>query len=1066
MDQWRFNINIFNFFVLIYMSYQIYLKDEFKLKEERLLDFKLEPGKVQMKYLNDTNTKPFIFNGKGINNVLIVNFYSLSCNIELKSYKKQNILSLNLYGNGISMRIRKNTSRTVNIIIKEKMNLINGINKYENKKNCPMIINTIDISNLSLLVEENEPTILYFDKNYLKKISLSYKIKEVRKNTRFITLSFSFNNISEFNINIPDIINTTISNSTTIHLGSKYLNNLKEDTLNINIEQFGNKYPCLLTFQIIEHESIYILQRDYINKGFIYSGHINTYYYMEVFEEEGEIILNNKRNSGKLLGIIKNKEGINPYNIKEYIKKEKDNKLEFNEHTQKLSFNSEDTKNCNKGCYLLVTYYNNGRVSPSIGYEYTLLVRIRDVDDFGPQIINIPFNEYLFGTFEENSFFSHYYSIFIPQGIKEIIMQIESNYVEGFIEKGKKKIINFKKLKNNLNLTEDKMIIKFSKDKLQDFIGKEISFSFKSKKFDENFFSFYIFRILILKENDTNLIYPLDSNIENICLPEKDKNKQDNYYCYALLSNNYNEFNNKFTISISNQNDNYNISVYEDYIKEKNISTKYYISEVTKVKNLKSILFKFEFEDNKPKNILSTFSNEKDLNYPQIYSPKLYTIFNASKLFNYNLNNGNCFLIFELIYGRGIIFFDNYPTIDMNENFIGKPITIQFSEVKNIYCKSNKEENFIFYLKLKYINQKSNIKEINYDESLNELLFNIQFPIFYYIKYNNQDNIDINFRIINTKDINTTTNIKISGYALNQDKLKRKLNGEFIELKEPIIGKYDKSFKNGLLQINETIINKYFKNYGMEYILIKIDADNYENFICNSLSVEIIAMSKNNGSYLIPVNQYIMGYISFNKIIYLIKNNVMDKKTDIIIEFSPNNKDIKLIFNKSIGILTYKENIINGIQKYRINTNNKEIILNINHPQGISNGNYLFRYYFIEINDDIFEYKFDKNSYVKKKIFDDGYKADICLEFNKFEIFYNKTLVSYNKSNIKGNEIYNGIKSKIRLKIYGFLYNFIEYNELLNTSAFNSSQIYYENNTEINYSDNNIFEICFMYENI
>ena len=72
MDQWRFNINIFNFFVLIYMSYQIYLKDEFKLKEEKLLDFKLEPGKVQMKYLNDTNTKPFIFNGKGINNVLIV----------------------------------------------------------------------------------------------------------------------------------------------------------------------------------------------------------------------------------------------------------------------------------------------------------------------------------------------------------------------------------------------------------------------------------------------------------------------------------------------------------------------------------------------------------------------------------------------------------------------------------------------------------------------------------------------------------------------------------------------------------------------------------------------------------------------------------------------------------------------------------------------------------------------------------------------------------------------------------------------------------------------------------
>ena len=243
MKKCKFNeyfLNLLLSYILIFLTSQNEIKDEFKLKEERLLDFKLEPGKVQMKYLNDTNTKPFIFNGKGINNVLIVNFYSLSCNIELDSYTSQNISALKLNGNGISMRIKNNSFQTTDIIIKEKIHLINDINKYENKKNCPMIINTIDISNLSLLVEENEPTILYFDKNYLKKISLSYKIKEVRKNTRFITLSFSFNNISEFNINIPDIINPTISNSTTIHLGSKYLNNLEEDTLNINIEQFGN----------------------------------------------------------------------------------------------------------------------------------------------------------------------------------------------------------------------------------------------------------------------------------------------------------------------------------------------------------------------------------------------------------------------------------------------------------------------------------------------------------------------------------------------------------------------------------------------------------------------------------------------------------------------------------------------------------------------------------------------------------------------------------------------------------------------------------------------------------
>ena len=117
----------------------------------------------------------------------------------------------------------------------------------------------------------------------------------------------------------------------------------------------------------------------------------------------------------------------------------------------------------------MLTYYNKNDKSqkPIIGYEYTLLVRIWDVDDYSPQIINIPFNEYIFGTFEENSFINHYYSIFIPQGTEEIIMQIDSNYVEGFFGEGKKKLITFIKTLSNLNLTDGKMIIKFTKDELK-----------------------------------------------------------------------------------------------------------------------------------------------------------------------------------------------------------------------------------------------------------------------------------------------------------------------------------------------------------------------------------------------------------------------------------------------------------------------------------------------------------------------------------------------------------------------------------------------------------------------
>ena len=189
------------------------------------------------------------------------------------------------------------------------------------------------MDNLTLLVEENEPTILYFDKKYLEKINLLYNIST--KNSNFLALSFTFNDVSKFNINIKDIIITTISNSTTIFLDLVSLEKIKGDTLSIRIEQNENNYPCSLTFQIIKSESIYILQRNYINKGFITSMNLNQYYFMEVFQEEGEIMLHSKRNNGKLFGLIKLKSKVkSPYNISEYLKEEKDNELEFNEHSK------------------------------------------------------------------------------------------------------------------------------------------------------------------------------------------------------------------------------------------------------------------------------------------------------------------------------------------------------------------------------------------------------------------------------------------------------------------------------------------------------------------------------------------------------------------------------------------------------------------------------------------------------------------------------------------------------------------------------------------------------------
>ena len=63
------------------------------------------------------------------------------------------------------------------------------------------------------------------------------------------------------------------------------------------------------------------------------------------------------------------------------------------------------------------------------------------------------------------------------------------------------------------------------------YCNNYISFSSSSKDFFTAIFSFYYFRVIQIKVNE-NLIYPLDFNVEDICLPELDQNLNITAYKY------------------------------------------------------------------------------------------------------------------------------------------------------------------------------------------------------------------------------------------------------------------------------------------------------------------------------------------------------------------------------------------------------------------------------------------------------------------------------------------------------------------------------------------------------
>ena len=273
-------------------------------------------------------------------------------------------------------------------------------------------------------------------------------------------------------------------------------------------------------------------------------------------------------------------------------------------------------------------------------------------------------------------------------------------------------------------------------------------------------------------------------------------------------------------------------------------------------------------------------------------------------------------------------------------------------------------------------------------------------------------NIHFIIKNINDKERNETTYFEINGYIMNENdfKNKRSITGEFIDLKNPIMGSYDICFRNGILNINRTINEN-------NYILIKIDSSSHLNE--DTILMEILTMSKVDDYYTLPINYYLTD----------IYDSTEDKNYKIIIdEKNFKNKEILIDFitdcsriiidkeNNSINMINISDNKGN-VQNYRIIGASDDFILKVKVPQDISYGTFIIRYYFTQQQNET-NYKLNKNFHIMK-----GNKEnDIILEFDKFEIENN------NKDTIE---------RKILFKIYGFLYQ--DENDIKNES-FNSSK--------------------------
>ena len=144
-------------------------------------------------------------------------------------------------------------------------------------------------------------------------------------------------------------------------------------------------------------------------------------------------------------------------------------------------------------------------------------------------------------------------------------------------------------------------------------------------------------------------------------------------------------------------------------------------------------MFKFEFKSNETKNIISSFYDEVESIYPQIYSGQLIYLDNSNKINNLKFDS-DYFLKYQFIYGDSGIYnysIGDYDYIKINQNFKGNSIAVPLDADFSFSTNNSKH---IFYYQLISSLQVKELEEVKAGEPLIRILKEYYFPLYYYIR--------------------------------------------------------------------------------------------------------------------------------------------------------------------------------------------------------------------------------------------------------------------------------------------------------------------------------------------
>ncbi len=560
----------------------------------------------------------------------IVTFNSLNCQIDVIRYKSSSEIidsdqpsedPLPFNGNFAqdfnvdNPRLNLTYQHTYKIQIKDEAEqfLIN------NNDICMVYVSALEVYNASsgirkeILVSEGVPQRTLFEDN-LYIMRYVYPHANPEKN---ITVSIHMIVAGNFRVKIffrDSEFNHLMeySQSTVIYVQRDWIQaSCRADelcTMTVELEKldsYQGSYPHIeLSIKQILNEPYY-LPRGIIKNDFI-SGESYLYLYTDVGKQAGYITIDFDRGSGFIYAKIvkinqeEPEDGAEWRNYKFPRSKDEKGSLYYDFYTKKILFKEEDTKDCQDGCYILISVKTSvfkQQVEDSEFQDFTMLA------DFSPltykknnrvqKSIDIFPDEYVIGSFYETDDTDHnglyeYYHIECPYSDSEgIEIDWQSDTAELYINvedpnptADHHKLHYSERKDTNIFITKKQLLAN------DDDTGDDDDFNLKythlyfgvyTKNYDTVGSTPYSFRVHF-KSKQIN-IYRIETDQKTICNPTKLKDNE--YRCLFMIIYEKFEYFNDLIVYAKSQSPSATVDMYSNFVENK-IYNSFNVDELTK----------------------------------------------------------------------------------------------------------------------------------------------------------------------------------------------------------------------------------------------------------------------------------------------------------------------------------------------------------------------------------------------------------------------------------------------------------------------------------------------------